>query len=172
MMLTWPAPFPLDQSLHQTRGDSARAYLPVAHFEPDVTISNKVYGAVDPDGIVFAVASSSMFITWMKTVGGRMKSDLSFSSTITWNGFPLPALTNKDRASLAKAGQNVLEARALHPERSLAQHYAPLSMDPVLVRAHDGLDTVMDKIMGAPRRCRTELERQELLFTRYAELTS
>ena len=36
----------------------------------------------------------------------------------------------------------------------------------------DGLDTVMDKIMGAPRRCRTELERQELLFTRYAELTS
>ena len=149
-----------------------RAYLPVAHFEPDVIISNKVYGAVDPDGIVFAVASSSMFITWMKTVGGRMKSDLSFSSTITWNGFPLPALTNKDRASLAKAGQNVLEARALHPERSLAQHYAPLSMDPVLVRAHDGLDTVMDKIMGAPRRCRTELERQELLFTRYAELTS
>ena len=120
MVLTWPAPFPLDQSLHQTRGDSARAYLPVAHFEPDVIISNKVYGAVDPDGIVFAVASSSMFITWMKTVGGRMKSDLSFSSTITWNGFPLPALTDKKRASLTRAGQKVLEARALHSERSLA----------------------------------------------------
>ncbi|MFJ3114841.1 type IIL restriction-modification enzyme MmeI, partial [Micrococcus luteus] len=123
-------------------------------------------------GIVFAVASSSMFITWMKTVGGRMKSDLSFSSTITWNGFPLPALTDRDRASLVKAGQKVLEARGLHPGRSLAQHYAPLGMDPVLVRAHDGLDTVMDRIMGAPRRCRTELERQELLFTRYGELTS
>ena len=36
----------------------------------------------------------------------------------------------------------------------------------------DGLDAVMDKIMGAPRRCRTELERQELLFARYAQLTS
>lgn len=148
-----------------------RAYLPVAHFEPDVIISNKVYGAVDPDGLVFAVASSSMFITWMKTVGGRMKSDLSFSSTITWNGFPLPALTEKDRAALAKAGHKILEARALHPGRSLAQHYAPLGMDPALVKAHDGLDAVTDKIMGAPRRCRTELDRQELLFARYADLT-
>ncbi|MCV7739932.1 GcrY protein, partial [Micrococcus luteus] len=103
---------------------------------------------------------------------GRLESRISFSSTITWNGFPLPALIDKDRASLAKAGQKVLEARALHPGRSLAQHYAPLGMDPVLVRAHDGLDTVMDRIMGAPRRCRTELERQELLFARYAERAS
>ena len=38
--------------------------------------------------------------------------------------------------------------------------------------AGHGLDAVMDKIMGAPRRCRTELERQELLFARYAQLTS
>ncbi|MPZ03989.1 hypothetical protein F3W83_14990, partial [Micrococcus luteus] len=72
----------------------------------------------------------------------------------------------------ARAGEKVLEARALHPRRSLAQHYAPLGMDPALVKAHDGLDAVMDKIMGAPRRCRTELERQELLFARYAQLTS
>ena len=38
-----------------------RHYLPVSHFEPEVIISNKVYGAVDPHGIIFAVASSSMF---------------------------------------------------------------------------------------------------------------
>ena len=43
-------------------------------------------------------------------------------------------------------------------------------MDPALVKAHDGIDTVVDKIMGAPRRCRTELERQELLFTRCAKM--
>lgn len=149
-----------------------RTYLPVAHFEPDVIISNKVYGAVDPDGLVFAVASSSMFMTWMKTVGGRLESRISFSSTITWNGFPLPALTDKDRNALAAAGQRILDARALHPERSLAQHYAALGMDPALVKAHDSLDTVMDRIMGASKRCRTELERQELLFARYAEMES
>ena len=66
----------------------------------------------------------------------------------------------------------MLAARALHPERSLAQHYTALGMDPALVKAHDALDTEVDKAFGASRRCRTELERQELLFARYAALTT
>ncbi|WTI31610.1 hypothetical protein OH817_08450 [Kocuria rhizophila] len=141
-----------------------RHYLPVSHFEPEVIISNKVYGAVDPHGIAFAVASSSMFWTWMKTVGGRLESRPSFSSTITWNNFPMPALTDEQRAALASAGTKILDARAQHPDRPLDEHYAALGMTPELVRAHDQLDTIMDKIIGAPRRCRTALERQELLF--------
>lgn len=148
-----------------------RLYLPVSHLKPEVIISNKVYGAVDPDGIIFAVASSSMFWTWMRTVGGRMKSDPSFSSTITWNNFPMPALTSEQRAALASVGTKILDARAQHPGRSLEDHYAPLSMTPELVRAHDQLDTTMDKIIGAPRRCRTTLERQELLFASYVHMT-
>lgn len=148
-----------------------RRYLPVSHFEPEVIISNKVYGAIDPDGIVFAVASSSMFWTWMKTVGGRMKSDPSFSSTITWNNFPMPALTGAQRSALMSAGNKILTARAQYPARTLEKHYAPLGMAPELIQAHDQLDAVMDKIMGASRRCRTALERQELLFASYVSLT-
>lgn len=148
-----------------------RHYLPVSHFEPEVIISNKVYGAVDPHGIAFAVASSSMFWTWMKTVGGRLESRPSFSSTITWNNFPMPALTDEQRAALASAGTKILDARAQHPDRPLDEHYAALGMTPELVRAHDQLDTIMDKIIGAPRRCRTALERQELLFDSYMRLT-
>ena len=108
----------------------------------------------------------------MKTVSGRMKSDPSFSSTITWNNFPMPALTSEQRAALASAGAKILDARGQHLGRSLEDHYAPLSMTPELVRAHDQLDTVMDKIIGAPRRCRTTLERQELLFASYVHMTS
>lgn len=149
-----------------------RRYLPVKHLEPEVIISNKVYGAVDPDGVIFAIASSSMFITWMKTVGGRMKSDLSFSSTITWNNFPLPHLSQQQRAAIIAAGQGVLKARAKEPQRSLAEHYAPTAMTLNLVRAHDALDREVDRAFGASRRCSSELERQELLFDRYQELTS
>lgn len=149
-----------------------RRYLPVKHLEPEVIISNKVYGAVDPDGVIFAIASSSMFITWMKTVGGRMKSDLSFSSTITWNNFPLPHLNRQQRDAIIAAGQGILKARAKEPQRSLAEHYAPTAMTLNLVRAHDALDREVDRAFGASRRCSSELERQELLFDRYQELTS
>src|SRR5699024_2160596 len=133
--------------------------------------SNKVYGAVDTAGLIFAIASSSAFVTWMRAVGGRMKSDLSFSSTITWNNFPLSELTEAQEASIIDAGHLVLEARALHPERSLAQHYAPLAMDPALLKAHRSLDTAVDKAFGAKRTCTSEQERQRILFERYAELT-
>lgn len=149
----------------------SRRYLPVGHLEPEVIISNKVYGAVDPDGVIFAIASSSMFITWMKTVGGRLESRLSLSSTITWNNFPLPELASEQRQAISRAGQKVLDARDERPEWSLAQHYAPLGMSRALVKAHDDLDTVVDKALGASRRCRTELERQELLFTRFGEMS-
>lgn len=148
-----------------------RRYLPVGHLEPEAIISNKVYGAVDPDGVLFAIASSGMFITWMKTVGGRLKSDPSFSSTITWNNFPLPELTAEQRDSISAAGRKILAARNQRPEWSLDQHYAPLGMSLPLIKAHDDLDALVDKAFGASRRCRTELERQELLFARYGEMS-
>ena len=150
---------------------SNRRYLPVAELDPGVVISNKVYGAVDPDGFLFAVASSSMFITWMKTVGGRLKSDVSFSSTITWNNFALPELDQPVRQRIIDAGKKVLAARDLHPERSLAEHYNPFAMDPALINAYDALDKEVDKAMGARRKLTTERQRQELLFENYARMT-
>ena len=149
-----------------------RRYLPVDMLEPKTIISNKVYGALDPEGFIFAVASSSMFITWMKTVGGRLKSDVSFSSTITWNNFPLPVLGHSTRLRIIKAGKKVLDARALHPERSLAKHYNPLAMTPELIKAHDALDREIDKAFGAPRKLTTVRQRQELLFANYEKLTT
>ncbi|MBW3069541.1 GcrY protein [Actinomyces sp. 594] len=146
-----------------------RRYLPVAYLEANVIISNKVYGAPDDGGLLFALASSSMFITWMRAVGGRMKSDLSLSSTITWNNFPVPDLGDKTRGALIEAGKGVLAARALHPERSLAEHYG-LVMDKALIDAHNKLDRVMDKAMGAPRKLTTDAQRLEILFANYARM--
>lgn len=64
-----------------------------------------------------------MFITWQKTVGVRLKSDLRFS-TLTWNTFPVSALDEQARQRIIDAGQLVLQAREQRPERSLAEHYA------------------------------------------------
>ena len=148
-----------------------RPYFPVQLMPQTVIASDATFQCPDPDGFQFAMLSSSMFLTWQKTVGGRLESRLRFGSTLTWTTLPLPPLAEGQRETIIAAGQKVLAARALHPERSLAQHYTALGMDPTLLKAHDALDTEVDKAFGASRRCRTELERQELLFTRYAELT-
>lgn len=65
----------------------------------------------------------------------------------------------------------MLAARALRPERSLADHYNPLAMDPALVKAHKALDRVVDKAMGASRKLTTEKQCLEVLFASYVEMT-
>ncbi|MBO0596605.1 class I SAM-dependent DNA methyltransferase [Nesterenkonia sp. E16_7] len=148
-----------------------RRFATVARLGPEVIAGNKIFKTADPDGFAFAVMSSSMFITWQKTVGGRLKADLNFSNTIVWNNLPLPSMSSDLRQGLIGAGQAVLDARELHPERSLAQHYNPHVMDPALLKAHAKLDTLVDRAFGAKRSCRTEAQRQEVLFSRYAEMT-
>ena len=150
----------------------ARPYYTAAHLPPDVIAGDKVYTAADPDGLLFGLISSSMFITWQRAVGGRLKSDLNFANTLTWNTFPVPELDDKTRQRIIDAGKKVLEARELHPERSLAEHYNPLAMDPALIKAHDELDREVDKAFGAARRLTTERQRQELLFANYSKMTS
>ncbi|MCM3484185.1 DNA methyltransferase [Kocuria rosea] len=149
-----------------------RRYFTVASLPPEVVVGDSNFAAPDPDGYLFAVLSSSMFITWQKTVGGRLESRLRFSGTVVWNNLPLPPVAEATRQKIIEAGHGVLEARELHPEKSLAAHYNPLAMDPKLVKAHDKLDAVVDRAFGAKRTCTTEKERQEILFARYAELSA
>ena len=124
---------------------------------------------VDPEGLAFAVISSSAFIAWQRMVGGALESRLRFSNTLVWNTLPLPELSEADRAKLIEAGSGVLAARAEHPERSLAQHYNPLAMDPALLKAHARLDRVMDGLLGLSGAV-TEKERQTRLMELYVDL--
>src|SRR5699024_6591877 len=128
-----------------------RRYYTVQHLSPEVIAGNKIYTAIDPDGLLFGLISSSMFITWQKTVGGRLKSDLNFANTLTWNTFPVPELDATSEQTIIQAGKGVLQARDLHPERSLATHYDPLAMSIELIKDHDKLDAVEDEADGADR---------------------
>ena len=41
-----------------------------------------------------------------------------------------------------------------------------------LLAVHDHLDELVDRGFGAPEKCATERERQQILFARYEELTA
>jgi hypothetical protein len=150
----------------------AYRYFPTARFEPDVISGDANFVVSDPDGFFFAIVSSSMFMTWQKTVGGRIKNDPRFASTVTWNTLPLPILEAAARSEICTAGAGVLEARALDTNRSLAEHYDPNAMASELMASHRALDVLVDAAFGARETCKSELERQEILFANYAELSA
>jgi len=76
------------------------------------------------------------------------------------------------RGRIIAAGRQVEKAIALHPDRSLAQHYSRYVIEPELVAAHAALDVLVDRAFGAKANCETERERQQVLFNRYEELTA
>ncbi len=149
-----------------------RLFYTAAHLSEDVIAGDKVYTALDPDGFLFAIISSSMFMSWQKLVGGRLKSDLNFSNKIVWNTLPLPEVSDKQRAAIIAAGQGVLDARAEQPGVSLADMYNPLAMSPSLLKAHRTLDRAVDRAFGARKALETNEERLAILFKRYQEMTA
>lgn len=155
-----------------------RPIFTVKRFSADTIASNATFTALDPDGFLFGLISSSMFIIWQRTVGGQLKSDLRFSNTVVWNNLPLPEVSEEQRRKVIAAGRKVLAAREAIEERagepvSLAEMYASLAtMDPALRAAHDELDSAVDVAFGASRRCSSDEARLKILFERYQELTA
>lgn len=155
-----------------------RPYFIVKYLPAGTISSDAVFTAVDSDGFVFAIISSSMFITWQRTIGGQIKSDFRFANTVVWNNLPLPQISEEQRRKVIAAGRKVLAAREAIEERagkpvSLADMYASLAtMDPALRAAHDELDSAVDVAFGASRRCSSDEARLKILFERYQELTA
>lgn len=154
-----------------------RPWFTARHLHSDVIAGDANFMAVDPDGFLFAIISSSMFITWQKAMGGSLESRLRFANTIVWNNLPLPPVSEDLRARIIAAGKKILAAREAIEERAgervgLDKMYASLDdMDPALRKAHEELDLVVDVAFGASRPCTSNDQRISILIDCYLELT-
>ncbi|MDU2058476.1 MAG: type IIL restriction-modification enzyme MmeI, partial [Dermabacter sp.] len=149
-----------------------RKYFTVAHLDHSVICSDSVFQCSDPDGFQFSILSSAMFVTWQKAIGGRLKSDLRFASTLTWYTFPLPAVGLELRERIIDAGKEILVTRSLHPEWSLAEHYKEEGLTQELERAHAKLDLAVDEAFGAQGASLTDSERVAVLFDNYSRMVA
>lgn len=148
-----------------------REYATCALLPEEVIAGQKLHTCSDPNGINFSIAESSMFITWQKAIGGRLKSDCQFSNTVVWNNLPLPQLSDELRQEIIEAGRGIIDARAKHEGQSLADLYDPDFMPADLRKAHQRLDKVVDVAFGARKPCANNEERLQVLFDRYVEMT-
>ncbi|ROS52455.1 DNA methyltransferase [Frigoribacterium sp. PhB118] len=147
----------------------ARRYMTVGRLPADTIAAIKLFTVEDPDGLLFAIFSSSMMLTWQKLVGGRMKSDPSFANTLVWNTFPMPSIGPDLHDALTRAGQDVLAVRNTLAPKSLAEMYDPLAMSAALIQAHDRLDDVVDAAFGFSTPP-SSTQRQQRLFDHYVAM--
>ena len=151
-----------------------REYVPIGWLDPPVIPSNLVRvleGATKP---TFALLTSAMHMAWLRHIGGRLESRYRYSIGLVYNTFPLPpGWTNEngnaDSSALAPLAQAVLDARAAHPEATLAELYDPDLMPPNLRKTHRQLDRAVDRLYRRAQFA-SERERVEHLFTLYERL--
>ena len=148
-----------------------REYIPIAYLEPPVVPSNKTRVMENAELWVFGLLTSRMHMSWLQTIGGRLKSDFQYSMSIVYNNFPLPALTGADKNRLGSLAQKVLDSRAAFPDSSLADLYDRLAMPVTLRKAHQALDSAVDKLYQAAAFA-DDRERAEHLLTRYEALSA
>ena len=128
----------------------ARRYVPMGYMDDTVLCSNKVRLMPDASLYHFGVLTSNVHMAWMRTVCGRLKSDYDYSINIVYNNFPWPEPTEEQKARIEQTAQEILDARALYPDASLADLYDPLTMPPELLKAHQANDKAVMQAYGMP----------------------
>ena len=145
-----------------------REYVPIGWLEPPTFPSNLVFLLESASLADFALLTSAIHMAWLRHIGGRLKSDYRYSIGFVYNTFPLPP-KEADLSSLDPLAQAVLDARAAHPDATLADLYDPDLMPPNLRRAHQALDRAVDRLYR-PRKFSSERERVEHLFALYERM--
>lgn len=125
-----------------------RKYIPFGFVEPNIFCGDANLLMPNASLYEFGVLISNMHNAWMRTVGGRIKSDYRYSKDIVYNNFPWPNPTEAQKAKIEETAQGILDARALYPDASLADLYDELTMPPELRKAHQDNDRAVMAAYG------------------------
>ena len=148
-----------------------RHYLPCTLFNSSTVVSNLASVIYEASLWNLAVLSSKIHLVWIATVCGKMKTDYRYSNTLGWNTFPVPKLTEQDKADLTRCAETILLAREAHFPATIADLYDPETMPADLRAAHDANDETLERIYIG-RRFRNDTERLEKLFDMYSRMTA
>ncbi len=149
-----------------------RKILPLGFFDQKYLAGDANLIATGASLFHFGILTSSTHNAWIRATCGRLESRYRYSKDIVYNNFPWPdSPSASQKQKIESAAKAVLDARAEFPQSSLADLYDPLTMPPVLVKAHQKLDAAVDAAYGK-RTFKNDAERVAFLFELYQRYTS
>lgn len=149
----------------------SRSYLPVGCIPGGETTFNAAFAMYDAPLWNMALIASRLHVIWIGTVCGKLETRYRYSNTLGWNTFPVPLLTEQNKADLTRCAEDILLAREAHFPATIADLYDPETMPDNLRHAHERNDEVLERIYIG-RRFKNDTERLEKLFELYTKMTA
>lgn len=148
-----------------------REYLPCDLKEYSTVISNLASVIYDAELWNMALIVSRLHLVWISTVCGKLETRYRYSNTLGWNTFPVPSLTEQNKADLTRCAEDILLAREAYFPATIADLYDPETMPANLRAAHERNDETLERIYLG-RRFKNDTERLEKLFELYTQMTA
>ncbi|HBN8607643.1 TPA: class I SAM-dependent DNA methyltransferase [Pseudomonas aeruginosa] len=148
-----------------------RPYLPCGFVDGGTVVADTAAVIYEAPIWCLALVASRLHQQWIATVCVRLRTDYRYSNTLGWNTFPVPLLTEQNKADLTRCAEDILLAREAHFPATIADLYDPEAMPDNLRHAHERNDEVLERIYIG-RRFRNDTERLEKLFDLYTKMTA
>ena len=117
-----------------------RRYIPIGFMTADIIASDATLLIPNASLYDFGIMTSFVHNAWMRTVCGRLEIDYRYSASLVYNNFPWCSPTAEQKAAIEQTAQAILDARANHPDSTLADLYDETFMPPDLRKAHEAND--------------------------------
>jgi hypothetical protein len=147
----------------------SRYYLPAGIVGPGCIVSSEAFAIYDAPLWQLALLTSRLHLVWIATVCGQLETRYRYSNVLGWNNFPVPPLTDKNRADLEDSAKNILLARERYFPATIADLYDQATMPQDLRTAHELNDEILERIYIG-RRFKNDTERLEKLFDLYTKI--
>ncbi|MBN9077400.1 MAG: lactate dehydrogenase [Rhizobiales bacterium 65-79] len=149
----------------------SRPYLPAGLLGVENVVSSEAFAMFDAPLWQLALIASRVHLIWIATTCGQLETRYRYSNVLGWNTFPVPTLTDKNKADLTRSAEDILLAREAHFPATIADLYDPDAMPADLREAHERNDEVLERIYIG-RRFRNDTERLEKLFDLYTKMAA
>ena len=146
---------------------SNREYLPIGYFEKKYIPMNSSQVILDPPWYIFSLLSSKTHMIWVKSIGGKLKSDVRYSSKLCFNTFPIDKLNQDEIDNLENFTFRIIEEREKFSDKTISEIYGkkmPISLKLI----HEENDNYVDKIIFNKENLKED-EKMVFLLSKYDE---
>ncbi len=161
-----------DYILIPRTSSESREYVPMGYFTDRSVVADSAMVVYDAPLWLLGILESRMHMTWLRAVGGRLKTDYRYSAGMVYNTFPIPNLSTNRKNILEEAVLEMLDVRE-EEGGTLAELYggAKKPMNARLREAHEKIDGIVERAYKQ-EPFKSDEERLSVLLKLYQAMVS